>query len=201
MLEQPIPTKTNDTLTKKLRPWKLLSSQERFSAPPWVKIHVDKVKLPSGRIVDDYYRIQLPEYVMIYAQRDEDNKILLERQYKHALGFVSLILPTGCLEEWETPIEAGKRELLEETGYSAREWRFVGSFLVDGNKGCGRAHFFIARGLEKVADQVKDDMEESEIVFIEPDVLIKAVLRGEIPLLATAALIAIATHQKLLQTV
>lgn len=58
---------------------------------------------------------------MIYAQRDEDNKILLERQYKHALGFVSLTLPTGCLEEWETPIEAGKRELLEETGYSARE--------------------------------------------------------------------------------
>lgn len=186
----------NNTFAKKLQPWKLLSSYERFSAPPWVKVHVDKIKLPSGRIVDDYYRIQLPEYVMIYAQRDADNKILLERQYKHAVGSISLTLPTGCLEEWETPIDAGKRELLEETGYSAREWQSVGSFLVDGNKGCGRAHFFIARGLEKVADQIKDDMEETEIVFIEPDVLIKAVLRGAIPFLATAALIAIAAHQK-----
>lgn len=123
---------------------------------------------------------------------------MLECQYKHALGFVFPTLPTGCLEEWETPIEAGKRELFEETGYSARDWRFVGSFLVDGDKGCERAHFFIARGLEKVADQVKDDMEEAEIVFIDPDVLIKAVLRGKISILATAALIAIATHQKLL---
>lgn len=198
MLKQSTSTKMNTPPSEKIQPWKLLSSHERFLAPPWVTVHVDKIKLPSGRIVDDYYRIQLPEYVMIYAQRDTDNKVLLERQYKHALGAISLSLPTGCLEAWESPIDAGKRELLEETGYSACEWRFVGSFLVDGNKGCGRAHFFIARGLEKVAEQVEDDMEESEIVFMEPDALIKAVLHGEIPFLATAALVAIASHQNLL---
>ena len=177
-----------------IQPWELLNSEELFSALPWVRVYMDRIKLPSGRIVDDYYRIQLPEYVMVYAQGD-DNKVLLERQYKHALCAISIALPTGSLEEGETPLETGKRELLEETGYHASEWEFVGSFFVDGNKGCGRAHFFIARGLEKITDHIEDDMEESEIVFVEPDVLLKAVLQGEIPFLATVALIAIATNR------
>lgn len=179
-----------------IQSWELLSSEVLFSALPWIRVYMDRIKLPSGRVIDDYYRIQLPEYVMVYAQGD-DNRVLLERQYKHALGAVSIALPTGSLEEGETPLETGKRELLEETGYHANEWDFVGSFFVDGNKGCGRAHFFIARGLEKIADHVEDDMEESEIVFVEPDVLLKAVLHGEIPFLATAALIAIATSRNL----
>lgn len=68
-----------------------------------------------------------------------------------------------------------KREFLEETGYIANKWRFVNSFIVDGNKGCGKAYFYIAEGLEKFAEPIADDMEESEIVFIEPELLLKAV--------------------------
>ncbi|HEY4717016.1 MAG TPA: NUDIX hydrolase [bacterium] len=130
---------------------------------------------------------------MIYAQR-EDGKILFERQYKHALGAIALALPTGCIEEGELPIEAGKRELLEETGYIAHKWRFINSFLVDGNKGCGKAHFYIAQELEEIAEPVEDDMEETEIIFMKPESMFKAILNGEMPLLATAALAAVASH-------
>lgn len=177
----------------KLKSWELLSSKELFAALPWVKVHIDKIKLPNGRIVDDYYRVEFPEYVMVYAQRD-DGKILFERQYKHALGSITLALPTGCLEDGELPLEAGKRELLEETGYIANKWRCIGSFLVDGSKGCGKVHFYIAQELVKIAEPVEDDMEESEINFLEPESLMQAILNGEIPLLATVALVALVSN-------
>lgn len=157
------------------------------------KVCKDKIRLPNGRIVDDYYSIELPEYVVIYAQKG-DGKILFERQYKHALGSITLAVPGGCIENGELPIDAAKREFLEETGYIANKWRFVNSFIVDGNKGCGKAYFYIADGLKKFAEPIADDMEESEIVFIEPELLLKAVLNGGILMLPTAALVAIASH-------
>lgn len=182
-----------DKLNTKIKPWDVLGTEEPFTVPPWVRVYRDKIRLPSGRVVDNYYRIHLPEFVMVYAKRD-DGKILIERQYKHALGAVALALPTGCFEDGEMPVEAGKRELLEETGYIAERWMSLGAFLVDGNKGCGRAHFFIADGIKKIREPIADDMEESEIVFIEPELFMKAVLNSEVPLLTTAALVAIATH-------
>lgn len=177
----------------KLQPWKVLNTRELFHAPPWVRLYKDRIELPDGDIVNDFYRVQLPEYVMVFAMSD-DGKILFERQYKHALGEVTLALPTGCIEDGESHFEAVKRELLEETGYEAEKWALVGSFMVDGNKGCGKAHFYIAKGLKKIAEPVENNMEESENVFLDIDKARKAIETGEIKLLATVALIAIATN-------
>jgi len=176
-----------------IQPWERLSAECSFANLPWFGVYRDTIRLPSGRIVDDYYRIELPEYVMIYAQKD-DGKVLFQRQYKHALGAITLALPTGCLENGEIHIDGGKREFLDETGYVAHQWKFLGSFMVDGNKGCGKAHFYIVNHLEKRAEPLEDDMEESGIVFLEPELIFRAVLNGEISLLATATLIAIVSH-------
>lgn len=179
---------------KDIKTWELLYSEELFSASPWVRLRKDKIKLPNGRIVDDYYTIELPEYVMVYAKRDKGEALFM-RQYKHALGSITLTLPTGCLEDGELPLECAKREFLEETGYIADKWRSVGSFLIDGNKGCGKVHFFIAEELKKIAEPVADDMEESEILFMPVNSVMEAIYKGEINILATASLIAIAANQ------
>lgn len=176
---------------KNIEPWKLVSSKTVFSAKPWVELFVDKVKLPSGRVVDDYYRIALPDYAMVCA-RDKEGRFLLQRQYRHALSKVTISFPTGCMEEGETPLETAKREFLEETGYWARMWESKGSYMQDGNKGCGTAHFFIAEELEKVADPEEDDMEETEIIFIEPNKVAELIINGEIQLVSTVALLSIA---------
>lgn len=189
MLKDEMPAKAKE----KIRPWHVLSTRKIFSAPPWIKVYVDKIKLPGGRIVEDYYRVGMPEYVMIFA-RNEDGEILFLRQYRHAVNKIVLALPTGSIEQGESPDIAARREFLEETGYQATVWNYIGSFVVDGSKGCGRAHFYIAEKLEKIADPVEDDMEETETLFLSERLAVKAVLDGKAPSLATTALVAIATN-------
>jgi ADP-ribose pyrophosphatase len=133
--------KSQEKTEKQLNNWELLSREEVFVGFPWIRVHKDTIRLPSGRVVNDFYWIELPEYTIIYAQ-DKDGKILFVRQYQHALGRVSIVLPTGSLEEGEQPLKAAQQELLEETGYTAGIWRSVGSFVVDGNKGCTKFAFF-----------------------------------------------------------
>lgn len=182
---------------KDIKNWELLESRELFAAPPWVRLWIDRIKLPGGRIVDDYYRVDLQEYVVIFA-RGDNGDVLLQRQYKHALKDVVLSLPGGCLDNGELPLEGAKREFLEETGYIAHDWKYAGNFLVDGNKGCGKVNFFIAEKLEKVAEPVEDDTEETENLFMPVNLVLNAVRNGDIPMLAAVSLIAIATNPAIL---
>lgn len=183
--------KLRSDFREQVRPWRVLSTEEVFSDTPWVRVYKDSVKLPSGRIIDNYYRVDLPDYAMVYALRN-DGKVLFEKQYKHSLGRVSWALPTGCIEQEEKPLAAAKRELLEETGYVARTWKFIGAYLVDGSRGCGKAHFFMAEDIEKVTEPVNDDTEECEIEFLGSAEIKEFYLNGKISLLATIALLSIA---------
>lgn len=108
------------------------------------------------------------------------------------------VFVTGSLEEGEQPLKTAQRELLEETGYIAGIWRSVGSFVVDENKGCTKSHSFIAKRPRKVVEPVVDDMEESKIVFVSNESIMRSVLGGEISTLAAASFAAIVTNPYML---
>jgi len=171
-------------------PWRTLATEQILDLPPWFSVLKDTVRLPSGRTVDDYYRIQAPDYVLVAARR-EDGAILMERHYKQCLGRVILTSPAGGVDEGETPIEAAKRELLEETGFVARSWRSLGSFMVDGTRGICSAHLFCAEGISWQAPPVTDDMEEFELLFLSPGEIRAALGGGEIVLLPDVALLSL----------
>lgn len=181
----------------KLKEWELLSSEEVYTASPWISVIKDSVKLPSGRRINNYFRVKLQDYVIILA-RNNNRDVLVQSQYKHAIGKICLGLPTGCIDNNEDPIDAAKRELLEETGFDAKRWKKFGSFIIDGNRGCGKAHFFFAEDLTRIKEPIKDEMEESEVVFLSPDVIIKKVFDGSIQPLASVSFIAIATNNFLI---
>lgn len=167
--------------------WEQISSRTLIDLPPWMKVHEDSIRLPGGREIDDYYRIETPDYV-IMAVCDIDGRFLLERQYKHGVGTIVLNSPSGGVEAGESPLQAAQRELLEEAGYSAGCWTSVGKYLVDGTRGICWAHFFVVHDLQMVAAPLQSDIETCELVFMTPDEVSDAIRDGRICLLADIAL-------------
>ena len=176
-----------------ITPWKTISSREVFKADHWFTVVRDTVRLPNGRMVDDYFRIEAPDYVLIYAKSD-DHKVLVERQYKHGLGKITTTFPAGFIDKGEQPLEAAKRELLEETGFVAKSWKRLGTFTLDGTRNYGRAHYFLAEHLEKCAEPLQCDMEELSISFLTMDELLSEIARGELCLLPGISILAIASN-------
>ena len=104
-------------------------TEERISgevvyAGRFLEVHRDAVRLPDGtQAVRDY--IRHPGAVAIVALTAEGS-VLLERQYRYALGRDFVEIPAGKLEAGEAHLDTGKRELLEETGYAAAQWTYLG---------------------------------------------------------------------------
>jgi ADP-ribose pyrophosphatase len=124
----------------------LLAGEEVFSGR-LLKVYRDRVRLPDGsESVREY--IRHPGAVAIVALLD-DGRVVLERQYRYPLGRDFIEIPAGKLEPGEDHLATAKRELLEETGYVAAEWRRLG--LIHNAIGYSDEGIEIwqARGLER----------------------------------------------------
>lgn len=173
------------------QPWTILGRRSLFTTPRGLEVAVETVELPSGRIVDDYYRIEKPTSAIVAAQT-ADGTILTLRQYLHGPRRAGLTLPGGNVEAGEDPMAAIRRELLEETGYTATGWRSLGTFMRDANQGYGVEHVYLATGAVRVGAPASDDLEESEVVALTPERLRAALADGSVPIVSHAAGIALA---------
>jgi ADP-ribose pyrophosphatase len=159
-----------------------------------MQVGVERVELPEGRVVDEFLWIKTRDFAMTVAVTP-DGRIVLERSYKHGPRNVALSLPAGYIEADEAPEHAARRELLEETGYTADAWRPLGSFTVDGNYGVCTAHFFLAEGARSSSEaggHGHDDLEEIEVLTLPLADALSAVTGGEVAQLSSAAALAIA---------
>jgi ADP-ribose pyrophosphatase len=175
------------------KPWITRSRHELYDAQPWLRLYGDDVELPDGRVVQGFYSIEMPDHAIIVALTHHD-QVVVERNYKHGPGQVCVNLPAGYLESGEDPLDAAQRELLEETGYVAEDWSFLGAFVEDGNRGCGRAFIYLARGARLVAEPASGDLEEMVIDLMTLPELFAAVHRGETPVLGIVAALGLAAE-------
>jgi len=103
--------------------WKLLASKNVYQEK-WLQIKNDTCELPDGRIIDPYIVVEVPSWTnMVIITKAE--KIVLVKQYRHALGKTTLELPGGILEKGELPKDSAIREMQEETGYVSNEVEFI----------------------------------------------------------------------------
>ena len=170
--------------------WTVLSETERFSGPSGLSLSTQSVRLPDGKVIDDYHRIRLPDFTAICA-RTYDNRILVLRQYKHGVGRQILTLPGGAVDPGETPLESAQRELLEETGYEAPIWTSLGRFVVNGNQRIAEAHLFMATAAQPVREPDSGDLETMTLERMTLGEMGRLFEAGEFPILAHASLLAL----------
>jgi ADP-ribose diphosphatase len=144
---------------------RVLSSREAYQGPAfWVT--TDEVLEPSGvRARRDIVRHSGSVVILAVDESTKQKRILLERQYRHAAGRFLYELPAGRIDQGENELKAAKRELLEETGYSARKWRRVLRFWASPGFVAEAMSIYLAQELKPGAAQPEQD-ESIEIQLV-----------------------------------
>jgi 8-oxo-dGTP pyrophosphatase MutT (NUDIX family) len=164
----------------------------------YLKVELHTVALPDGRVIDDWPWVITPDFVNVVAVTRE-GRYLCFRQTKYSLDGVGLAPVGGYIDDGEDALTAAQRELLEETGYTATRWEHLGSFPIDGNRGAGVGHFFLALDARPVAMRDADDLEEQDLRLLRRAEVEAALDQGGFGVLPWAAALALALRHPALR--
>lgn len=177
-----------------MQTWDILASRPLLDRRPWLTVWEEDVRLPDGTLIPGYLRSRARDYSMVFALL-ADGTAPLVRQYKHGPGRLSYDLPAGYLDgPDEPPLSGAQRELHEETGLVADEWRALGHLVIDTNRGEDRAHIFLALGARPEGAPHLDPTEALEVSYYTPDALRDMVRSGMIDSMASVAGILLALN-------
>jgi ADP-ribose pyrophosphatase len=174
--------------------WKTKARRTILDQRPWLLVENHTVELPDGRLLPDWPWIITPDYVNVVAVTAEE-RFLCFQQVKYGVEGTTVGIVGGFVEEGEEPINAARRELLEETGYESTDWISLGSYRVDPNRGVAVGHLYLARQARYVAPRNADDLEEQELLLLTRSEVETAFAEGEFKVLAWAAAIAFALRR------
>lgn len=152
-----------------IKPWKILNS-EYVLRRPWLTARKDTVQLPDGRMNDEFWVLEYPQWINVIASTT-DGRYILVRQYRHGLGEVATELCAGVVEDGEEPLDAARRELCEETGYTGGKWSL--NCIVCANPGSQNnlTYCFIAEEVTPTGERHLDANEDLEVVIRSRDEL------------------------------
>ncbi len=142
-------------------------------------LHVvrDAVRLPSGNQATREYVLH-PGAVMVIGLLD-DGRVVMERQFRHPMQAVMIEFPAGKLDAGEASLACAQRELIEETGYRAREWAFAGRLAPTIAYSDEIIDIWFARGLT-LGDRQLDDEEFLDVFTADPEDLMRWCRSGDV---------------------
>jgi 8-oxo-dGTP pyrophosphatase MutT (NUDIX family) len=147
--------------------WRTVGSQPVLK-DRWIDLRADTCVTPGGREISPYYVLSYPAWVHVVALTDNDELVLV-RQYRHGAGEVMLELPAGIADAADAdPEVTARRELAEETGYSAPRWRAISELYPNPAHQTNRVHVFLAEGAARTGQQALDPGEEGLEAVLMP---------------------------------
>ena len=163
-----------------VRPWRRTGEGRSLVRDRWIHLRAEAWENGAGAALDPWYMLDWPDWVHVLALTRDDRAVLV-RQWRPGLGAASLELPGGVMDPGEKdPASAGRRELLEETGYDAAEFRALPPLSPDPAHMSNRLHILLALGAERVAGQRLDPTEEIAVELHPVSGLLEALGRGAV---------------------
>ena len=144
----------------------------------WIEVVTDDVRLPNGKRVElDIVRHPGASAIVPFLSQDE---VLLIRQYRHGIKEVTLEIPGGMVEAGDSPEEAARRELREETGYEESQMILLGSVHPNPAFLNNTCYTYLAREVSLAGKQDQDAKEDIEVLLRPLDMIPRLIREGEI---------------------
>jgi ADP-ribose diphosphatase len=105
-----------------------LLSREIVYQSSWVNLYLDKVRFPNGLVIEEFHLLDFPHAAVTAITENESGKIIFVRICRYTTAATEWELPAGGIEDGEMVIEAARREVLEETGYTSDNHRLLYSY-------------------------------------------------------------------------
>jgi 8-oxo-dGTP pyrophosphatase MutT (NUDIX family) len=143
------------------------------------KVREDFCKRESDGVEHSFFVIENPDWVNVVALT-EDEMVVMIKQFRHGIEEIILEIPGGMIDEKESPEAAGRRELLEETGYSAREMFYLGKSRPNPALQNNWCYHFLALDCEQTGEAKFDEHESTVTKLLPLPAIPDLILTGEI---------------------
>ena len=149
------------------RKWTILSSKYLFRRP-WLTVRLDHTRLPNGNECPEYYVLEYPTWINVIALTREGQMVMV-RQYRHALGITRYELCAGVVDPTDlSPLEAARRELMEETGYGGGHWEEYTVLSQNPGSMNNLTHTFLATDVEPLSAPHLESTEDITVHLFSP---------------------------------
>ena len=181
---------------RRFKSWKTLERKPAYDCKAgWLRVEEHRVGLPDGTVIEQWPWVASPDFVLVLGVTPEQTFMVFE-QTKYAVDVMlnqdTLAPVGGYLEPDEDPKEAALREFQEETGYQSPTLIHLSSTVVDGNRGAGMGHLYLALDATFTETIDSDDLEEQNLMFLTRSELEKALDEDQFKVSVWALLVALA---------
>ena len=171
--------KKDGTLIKRCnQKWDIIQS-EYLIRSKWLTVRKDWVRTSKGIQIKDFYILEYSDWVNVIAKTTE-GKYIMERQYRHGIQQCVYELCAGICDPGGIPIDAAKRELLEETGYSGGTWSLIGKYAPNPSAMTNFCYAFFADGVSQYSEPVQELTEDIQVLLVDETELLELMCSGDI---------------------
>lgn len=157
--------------------WKTLARHVAFEAPPFLRVVREAVEIAPGRIIPDFWQVELRSSAIIVPVLP-DGRVMTLSSYRHGPRRICLSFPGGFIDPGEAAETAARRELAEETGLAPKQLFALGDFVDNGNQRGAHGHFFLALDCLPSAGRLDDPTEVAQEMPMTPSEIEQALTAG-----------------------
>jgi 8-oxo-dGDP phosphatase len=158
----------------------VLSSEYLHNRPPWLVLRQERLQLPTGREIAEYWISEFPPWVNVVAVTPADQVVMI-RQYRPGVRQVHFEIPAGVVDGTDPDLlAAARRELAEETGYGGGRWSALMTLSANPALTTNLTHTFLAEGVEPLGAAAPDQTEDLRVHLLPLPELARIIDEGEV---------------------